>query len=181
MLCHIVDIQERVFEIVAVLQDQLDSLQRELEFLLSNNAQFKTMAAKKRQIETMKSLHGLHKSIFSSLDKIASDQFKLEACAVYYGVSLGELKLFMGRDLKQVERDIAEHLSEGFVTVPECLRPLIDEEKSKQGWVEKLAHDLDRLKEGSLSVHAEASEPVRYATVPAIPFDVLRSMAGQGR
>lgn len=156
MLKSICDIQTVIIEANQALNEHLDSLNRELAWMNHNHPDARAVRGKETQIFKLKLLQEMYITIFDSITGVTEMQFKLEACAVYYGVSLYEIKHFMSRPVNEVHRDIKITIEENTVHIPDQLKYLL--------------HPVTKR---------EPTE-IKISEKPIIPFETLKKLALSG-
>lgn len=187
----ITDILNFVLEVSDVARSQVDSLKKELVYMRKYTSASDVLQSKENQINRCENLMAGLNEIFDSLYHFSDLQFKLEACAYCHGVSLGEINYFINRSSRSIDKDVFEVLREGFVTVPEIIRPLIDVQKSDAFWnkwlenknsetlVMHLERDLNKISPEKLTGIDPDPKPVKFSNGPLLPFEVLQKMSGK--
>lgn len=182
MVKYILNIQNNVLNAFDIKGFFTDSFQKEFEFMVEKNFSEKHLSAKKRQIENLKSLTQILHDIYKATEMLNDCHFKFEALAVYHGVSFGEIIRFMSFSKKDIEIMIKESFDQRYITVPENIRPLIDENKSESAWLKNLERDLNKVEPRGLSVYNDSpKKEIKYAEKLTIPFDDLKRMAENSR
>jgi hypothetical protein len=125
------EISEQGFQIRAELEGLKNSLQKEFEFLLASEAQDFVKVAKTRQVNSIDYLTGSLTQMIENVQSLENLQFKLEACAVHFGVSFAELKQFLNQPLKVIQA-AAKQATEGNIQVPFKIQSVLSEEKINQ-------------------------------------------------
>lgn len=95
-----------------------ESLQKEFEYAMSNGKSAFVLKLKKMQLTDIDRVIDYQNEMLCSLGKLKEKQEKTELCLMNYGVSSEEYRLFVSRDLNEIEKEMLERREEKSVMIP---------------------------------------------------------------
>lgn len=171
-------IQENTLQSIRDLNTLAGSLQKEFEyFARAEDMSEKNLQAKQRQIKSVESIKETMRTVQTLSEALGDHIFKLECCAVYFGVSFEEILIFLNRDQAAIDKDIRGFLKTGMVQVPDKFQRLIDFEN-----LERLENEIAKAEfEGKKPPPKELPPPPRFSTRPLVGIDNILKMIGRSK
>lgn len=140
---EIVNIRTVMSAINAEFKKMVSSLRKEKEYFTKiEGSNAKTVKAKENQLQTLAHIILKLEEIFETMANFEQMQFKLEACAVYHGISLLEIQQFMKLSKNSIDEKISMVVNDKIIQIPAQIQPLIDEKKSQENWDRRVESEM---------------------------------------